>query len=137
MAKKSLFSRLAKGIGRATGQVLEKAREKGLDEKAEELWSKARAAAKDLADEFEDGKREACDAATKDEADVDGGGASVVSSEAAGDSCGDSAPECAEAAESPAVSGGGGVPCEDAAEDAADDDRRRDASPADTVDERG
>ncbi len=56
---KSFFERLARELGKTTGRLKQKAKEKGLDEKAGAIASKARAALGDLVREFETGREEA------------------------------------------------------------------------------
>ena len=55
---KSFLERLARGLGKSTGKLVEKAKEQGLDKKAGELVEKAQTKLKDLVKEFEDGQSE-------------------------------------------------------------------------------
>ena len=55
---KSFLERLARGLGKSTGKLVEKAKEKGLDKKAGKLVEKAQAKLKDLVKEYEDGQNE-------------------------------------------------------------------------------
>ena len=56
---KSFLERLARGLGRSTGKLVEKAREQGLDKKAGELVEKAQGKLKDLVKEYGEGQEEA------------------------------------------------------------------------------
>ena len=55
---KSFLERLARGLGKSTGKLVEKAKEKGLDKKAGELVEKAQAKLKVFVKEYEDGQNE-------------------------------------------------------------------------------
>ncbi len=55
---KSFLERLARGLGKSTSKLVEKAKEKGLDKKAGKLVEKAQAKLKDLVKEYEEGQNE-------------------------------------------------------------------------------
>ncbi len=55
---KSFLERLARGLGKSTSKLVEKAKEQGLDKKAGALVEKAQAKLKDLVKEYEDGQKE-------------------------------------------------------------------------------
>lgn len=56
---KSFLERLARGLGKSTGKLVEKAKEHGLDKKAGELVEKAQGKLKDLKREYDQGQDEA------------------------------------------------------------------------------
>ncbi len=56
---KSFLERLARRLGKSTGKLVEKAKERGLDKKAGELVEKAHGRLKHLVKEYEEGQSEA------------------------------------------------------------------------------
>ena len=73
---KSFFEKLARELGKATGKVVEKARDAGLDKKAKDVAESAEEKISNLVSEYKEGVEEASsgdESAEKSDVDKEGG----------------------------------------------------------------